>query len=143
MTPLTVHHVAGSLLVLATLALPSCGSDAETGGDPRTFDLVADDAGGTLSVRPDDRIVITLESNATTGFAWELTSEPASEVLELVGSEYVEPETDLVGAGGEEVWRFRAMAEGTTSLALTYMRSFSGETAGDPFELTVVVQPAG
>lgn len=143
MSPLTVRRVAGPLLVLATLALPACGSDAESGSDPRTFELTADDAGGTVSVRPGDEIVITLESNPTTGFAWELTGEPAREVLELVGSEYTEPETDLVGAGGEEVWRFRALAEGITSLALTYMRSFSGETAGEPFDLTVVVQPAG
>lgn len=143
MTPLTVRRVAGPLLVLATLALPACGSDAESGGDPRTLELTADDAGGTVSVRPGDEIVITLESNATTGFAWQLTGEPAGEVLEPVGSEYVEPENDLVGAGGAEVWRFRALAEGTTSLALTYMRSFSGETAGEPFDLTVVVQPTG
>jgi predicted secreted protein len=72
-----------------------------------------------------------------------LTAGPAGEVLELVGSEYVDPETDLVGAGGEEIWRFRARAEGTTSFALTYMRSFSGETAGEPFDLTVLVQAAG
>lgn len=137
------HLVAGTLLAVATLVLPACGSDAETGEDPRTFELTAEDAGGTLSVRPNDEIVVALDSNATTGFAWELTAEPAGEVLELVGSEYIEPETDLVGAGGEEVWRFRARAEGTTSFTLTYARSFSGETAGEPFDLTVVVQPAG
>lgn len=139
---LSVHLVAGTLLAVSTVALSACGSDPETGEGTRTFELTADDAGGTLSVRPGDGIVITLDSNATTGFAWELTSEPAGEVLELVGSEYGEPETDLVGSGGEEVWRFRALTEGTTSFTLTYMRSFSGETAGEPFDMTVVVQPA-
>lgn len=141
MRPLSVH-VVGSL-ALVTLTLPACASDGGSGEDPRTIDLTAEDSGRTLSVRPDDEIVITLDSNATTGFAWELTTEPVAEILEFLGSEYVGPETELVGAGGKEVWRFRAGAEGTTSLELTYLRSFSGETAGDPFDLTVVVQPSG
>lgn len=143
MRSLSVHRLAGSLAVLATLALPACGSDTGSDGDPRMVELTAEDAGSTVSVRPDDEIVVTLDSNATTGFAWELTAEPAAEILEFIGSEYVDPETGLVGAGGQEVWRFRAAAEGTTSFELTYLRSFSGETAGEPFDLTVVVRPVG
>lgn len=141
MRPLSVH-VVGSL-ALVTLALPACASDGGAGEDLRTVELTGQDAGRTLSVRPGDEIVVTLDSNPTTGFAWELTTEPVAEILELLGSEYVGPETALVGAGGQEVWRFRAAAEGTTDLELTYLRSFSGETAGEPFGLTVLVQPAG
>jgi inhibitor of cysteine peptidase len=142
MRTLTRSHVAwGSLLLLATLALTACGSDAEPAEGGRTIELGAKDSGGTVTARPGDRIVITLESNVTTGYAWKLVTEPASEVLDLVDSEYVAPDTDLVGAGGEEVWTFVATGEGTTALAMSYQRS-SGETAGDPFDLTVLVQPA-
>jgi len=58
--------------------------------------------------------------------------------LELVDSTYAEPETELVGTGGEEVWTFRAVGAGTADLELSYERS-SGESAGEPFALTVVV----
>ena len=141
MRPLSAH-VVGSLALVA-LALPACASDGGSGEDLRTVELTLKDTGSTISVRPGDEIVVTLDSNATTGFAWELTVEPMDQVLELLGSEYVRPESELVGAGGQEVWRFRAIGEGTTSLQLTYLRAFSGETAGRPFDLTVVVRPAG
>ena len=72
------------------------------------------------------------------GFAWTLAREPDPSVLELVDSTYVGPETELVGAGGEEVWTFRAVGEGSTELELSYERS-SGETSGEPFSLSVTV----
>jgi predicted secreted protein len=64
--------------------------------------------------------------------------EEPSSLTRFAGSDYVTPDTTLVGAGGQEVWRFRAAAEGTSSLELTYQRA-SGETAGEPFQITVEV----
>lgn len=142
MHTLTTARVAATLLVLAALLLTSCGANDEPAEGGRTFDLTAADAGRTLTLRPGDEIVVTLDSNATTGFAWRLDTEPAAEVLDLVKSEYVAPETELVGAGGQEVWRFVATGRGSTRVAMGYERGFSGETAGEPFDLTVVVDDA-
>ena len=141
MRTLTPSRVATALLLLAMLPLTACGSQDEPAEGGRTIEIGMETSGGTLTARPGDEIVITLESNATTGFAWTLVTEPASEILDLVDSEYIAPETELVGAGGEEVWTFVATGEGTTALAMSYQRS-SGETAGEPFDLTVLVQPA-
>ena len=141
MRTLTTPRVAGALLVLATLLFTACGSDVDPAAGGRTIELTAEDTGSTLSVGPGDEIVVTLESNVTTGFAWQLETEPASEILDMVSSEYLAPDTELVGAGGEEIWRFVATGEGTTHVGMRYARS-SGETAGEPFDLTVVVQPA-
>jgi inhibitor of cysteine peptidase len=91
-----------------------------------------------VELAPDDEVVITLESNVTTGFAWTLARGLDPSVLELVDSTYVEPETELVGAGGEEIWTFRAVGEGSTELELSYERA-SGETSGEPFALSVLV----
>lgn len=136
MTPLILPRAALSVLVVSACALAACGSDADPAA-PGTVALTQQDSGRTVSVRSGDRITVTLESNQTTGFAWQLTVEPSSDVLSVEGSEYVAPDTDLVGAGGQEVWRFRVVGEGATSLELTYRRSFSGEEAGDPFEIDV------
>lgn len=141
MRTLTTPRVAAALLVLGTLPFAACGSDAEPAEGSRTLELTAADAGSALTLHPGDEVVVTLESNVTTGFAWTLDTRPASEILDVVHSEYVAPETDLVGAGGEEIWRFVATGEGTTELEMRYARS-SGETSGTPFDLTVVVQPA-
>lgn len=134
-------RVAVALLLLVTLTLTACGSDAEPAEGGRTIDLTAEDSGSSVEAAVGDEIVITLESNVTTGYAWTLVTEPESEVLDLVDSEYVAPDTDLVGAGGEEVWTFVATGEGTTALAMSYQRS-SGDVAGEPFDLTVVVPAA-
>ena len=122
--------VAGSLL-------SACGGNADAS---RTLSLSAKDSGKTVQVHPGDEIVVTLDSNASTGFRWVLTRAPDAQVVELLGSDYVTPESTLLGAGGQEVWRFRASGEGTSTLQLTYQRA-SGETAGEPFEITVDVAP--
>ena len=140
MRTLTTPRVAGTLLVLATLLFTACGSDADPAEGGRTIELTAADAGSTLSLHPGDEIVVMLESNVTTGFAWQMEAEPASQILDKISSEYLAPDTELVGAGGEEVWRFVATGEGTTHVGMRYARS-SGETAGEPFDFTVVVQP--
>jgi inhibitor of cysteine peptidase len=127
-----------ALLLLPAFALTACGEEAEPGSEPQVVEVTAQDSGTTVELIPDGEVVITLESNASTGFAWTLAREPDPSVLELVDSTYVEPETELVGAGGEEVWTFRAVGEGSTELALSYERS-SGETSGEPFSLSVTV----
>jgi inhibitor of cysteine peptidase len=103
-------------------------------------DVTVEDAGSTVELAPEDSLVITLDSNVTTGFAWTLATEPDPAVLEAVGSTYVTPDSDLLGAGGEELWTFRAVAEGSTELELRYERA-GGETTGEPFALSVVVVP--
>lgn len=71
-----------------------------------------------------DEVVISLESNATTGYTWQLETEPLVDVVRLVGDEYVEPDTDLVGAAGRQDLTFEAVGEGTAEIALWYVRDF-------------------
>lgn len=125
--------LASALLILA-IAAAACGGD--TGA---AVHATAEDAGRTISLEPSQELVVTLDSNVTTGFRWVLTAEPDPEVLGVVRSRYVEPESMLLGAGGQEVWTFRAVGDGTTSFALGYERA-SGERAGTPFRLTVEVR---
>lgn len=139
MHTLTHRGTASLLLILTAIAVAACGDESEpASGPPQVVEVTAEDAGTTVELVTDDEVVITLESNVTTGFAWTLARAPDDEVLKLVDSTYVEADTELVGAGGEEVWTFRAIRAGTTDLELSYERS-SGETAGEPFALTVVV----
>jgi inhibitor of cysteine peptidase len=131
--------IAGTLTALTALAIAGCSHDAEAA---RSVRLTAEDSGRIIESTVSDRIVITLESNITTGFSWVMTAEPDAEVLELVDSEYRAPETELVGAGGHEIWTFRATGPGSTAVELRYERP-SGETVGEPFGITVDVAPAG
>jgi inhibitor of cysteine peptidase len=119
--------------VVALLALAACGGD----GEP--LDISAADSGATVSVETGQSLVITLESNLTTGFQWNLVGEPEAGVLTLVGSEYIAPEDGAVGEGGVEVWTFEGKGAGTTALELSYFRPFDTEDVQGSFTLTVDV----
>jgi len=143
----TRSNAVVAALIAMMVGLTACGTSSKGAADPpKTVNLEASDAGRTVSLRPSDTLVVTLESNASTGFAWALTGKPDAALLELVSSDYVAPTATatpmLVGAPGEEVWRFRATGEGSTTLELTYRRA-SGETAGQPFRVTVQVASGG
>jgi inhibitor of cysteine peptidase len=77
---------------------------------------------GPIEVEVGQEFTITLESRPTTGFRWRFRDPLDEEILELVGSEYKGPDDERIGAGGEEVWTFRAVSRGTTRVSLSYER---------------------
>ena len=52
----------------------------------------------------------------TTGDQWQLHDNLKEGVVKLVKSEYVAPETKMVGAGGKEVWTFKGVIPGETGV---------------------------
>ena len=68
-------------------------------------------------------LTVTLPSNPTTGFRWEVR-DGAANVLQSLGPEvYSNPEdSGLVGAGGLSTWRFTAREPGEGRLLLTYQQ---------------------
>ncbi|MDI6761179.1 MAG: protease inhibitor I42 family protein [Candidatus Brocadiaceae bacterium] len=75
-----------------------------------------------IEVKVGRDFVITLESNRTTGYQWQLAQPLDGTVVELVGSEYKAGESKLIGSGGSEVWTFRAVGAGKTRIAFKYTR---------------------
>jgi len=68
---------------------------------------------------------INLDSNGTTGYAWEITQQPDENIIKLDKSGYEEicPD-DLVGCGNPQYWTYKAQKEGETELELQYRRSW-------------------
>lgn len=108
---------------------------------PAPVELTLADSGKTVTLEPQQEMVVTLESNPTTGYKWEREGnlpEP------LIGGnpEYVADSASagLAGGGGAEIWRFQADSKGEGTLKLKYWRSF--EPTVPPvktFEVTVKV----
>lgn len=106
----------------------------------RVVRIDATSDGKTVPVPLNGTLIVELDSNRTTGYAWALEAVDAS-ILRFKDSEYVAPTTTLVGAGGKESWRFDAIAAGQTLLKLNYERSFEPEEEpADTFEVTVTVE---
>ncbi|UCH42267.1 MAG: protease inhibitor I42 family protein [Dehalococcoidales bacterium] len=68
-----------------------------------------------------DLLTITLCSNRTTGFEWELKEITGKEdMLSLKESEYFPPDEGAVGAAGTEVWTFGVYRKGSGNITMEY-----------------------
>jgi len=84
-----------------------------------------DDNGGQVELKLGQILVVTLESNPSTGYRWQQTENPESILKQIGEAEFMQSETGdppLVGAGGWEVFRFRAASAGQMTLQLVYHR---------------------
>jgi inhibitor of cysteine peptidase len=75
-----------------------------------------------IEVQAGQEFVISLESNATTGYGWKCSGIAPEGVVELQGNEYRAPQVQRKGAGGIEEWRFRALKAGEATITLHYLR---------------------
>lgn len=74
-------------------------------------------------------LVITLESNRTTGYSWQLASSIDRDFLVVVGLRYIVPNTKAVGVGGKEEWTLRALKPGKTVVVFKYVRPWEKNKA--------------
>ncbi len=103
-----------------------------------------DDADGQVELEQGQILVVTLESNPTTGYRWEVV-ETQESILEQMGeAEFKPSETGgppMVGAGGWEIFRFKAISVGQMTLQLVYHRPWEeGVEPLKTFSLQVVVR---
>ena len=100
--------------------------------------------GKQIEVSVGDIINIELESNPTTGFMWTLAATSAEGVLQKVDNSYEADESAepaVCGAGGKEIWTFKALAAGETTVSMEYSQNWDGGIKADrSFDLTVVVK---
>lgn len=108
------------LMLAASVCFADVGEEADAPEAPvKAADTVA---AGTTDLYTGQNVVIKLKSNKTTGYSWELAEPIDTNMLEFVSTEYMVPETPLVGAGGEEVWTFTALKPGQAKISFKYTR---------------------
>ena len=78
----------------------------------------------TLSVKTNEQFYITLSSNPSTGYAWQVASVSNPDMVRFVDSQYIRPESELVGAPGKQILTFNALQEGSATIQLEYVRPF-------------------
>lgn len=83
-----------------------------------------------LQIRTQQTLALTLPSNPTTGFRWQLV-DAAPPLLRSLGPEvYSNPEdVGLVGSAGQSTWRFQAVTAGEGRLRLQYRRPWENDVA--------------
>ena len=88
-------------------------------------------------------MVVTLCSNPTAGFRWTESAQISNQtVLKQTDHEYRPAEDkNIVGGAGEEVWTFKALNEGTTTVSLDYGQSWDGGLKSEwTFTATIIIE---
>lgn len=110
--------VVTSVLVVCLMA--GCGGAVKAYSDP--------EQPIGIGINKEFIILIALESNPTTGYSWEANYDET--MLELVEETY-EPgeyaQQGVVGAGGTELFRFRALESGEIEITMVYKRPWEAE----------------
>ena len=112
-----------ALLLLLPLLLTACGSGGE-------IELDINDSGSQVEVEKGQVLVISLESNPSTGYSWDVMEIDESILKQDGESEFISSQSgDIVGAGGVEILRFETTGVGTTYLELGYRRVWEEDVA--------------
>jgi inhibitor of cysteine peptidase len=82
---------------------------------------------------------VTLDSNPTTGYQWQIARQMDTGLVELIDSRYIAPKTDLVGAPGHEEWHFKTIKEGKAIISFEYARPWEKDELPVQTESFIVI----
>jgi len=119
----------------------SSASASVCGLSLQIYRLLTDaDRGASGTLRIGDRLLVALEGNPTTGYAWTNTLLYEFEALrELCEVEY-RADSSLLGAGGLFLFRYEAVAPGPQAFRFAYARPWESGEPLDLVEFTVDVR---
>ncbi|MFA5056268.1 MAG: protease inhibitor I42 family protein [Dehalococcoidia bacterium] len=141
--------LAAVVLGLTLVTSVACSGESEspsTTPTPTVTGVNVDDSdsGGEKTLAVGDLLIVTLDSNATTGYSWNLSEISDAAIIRYVSDEYVAPEQSdppVVGAPGEEVWTFEALAAGTAAISMRYIQPWMPDAdPAETFDITVIVE---
>ena len=126
-----ISGAAPALLVLVT----ACTST------PRQVSVNESFSGKQVTIAACGSLTVTLDSNATTGYSWQLMGISDNTVLEKTNNVYEAPTSALIGAGGKEVRTFIALKAGKATLTMEYDQPWTGgQKDAKSFDMTVDIK---
>ncbi len=138
-----------SILLGITIICYSCNAfkNTETAIIPKldiaqTFNATMET--NELKVREGEYFEITLDSNPSTGFAWELVEGMDESFLEptdnVYGSNNSDERQPSVGVGGREVWTFKALKKGNTMFSMKYCQPFDRNNPAEEKSFNIIIE---
>jgi inhibitor of cysteine peptidase len=114
------------LLIAATL-LASCATATATPTptlpptveSPTTLPEPSDPT-QLITVQAGETFDIVVPSNPSTGYHWNIIPELDETIVQSAGQSYIAEQPILPGSGGTDVWTFRAVGSGDTTIVLGY-----------------------
>jgi inhibitor of cysteine peptidase len=99
------------------------------------------DESGVVDLARGTLLTVSLPSNPTTGYGWQVASDSAQRLRSTGKPVYVAPARTLPGAGGYQEFLFEAASPGDTTLVLMYKRPFEPKARpAKTFRLTASIR---
>ena len=73
-----------------------------------------------ITVSPGETFDIVLPSNSSTGYRWNVIPELDENIVQFVEQGYIAEQPVIPGSGGMDIWTFRAVSPGETTIMLGY-----------------------
>jgi len=89
------------------------------------------------------RFSITLESNPTTGYQWQLAKPLDESILKFIDTKYKTLATEFPpppGTGGIDIWTYEAVGSGTAEICLKYVRPWESFTPAKEQTFEIIVK---
>lgn len=139
------HHMKTILytLLVSALLLTACAPSATPtpAVDPAGSTMPAlTDPSQPITVTAGEIFTIVMDSNPSTGYHWEVSGALDEAHLELVSREYTGSEPVLPGSGGVDVWTFKAVAAGETTLTLGNYPPGDGTTSTQETQFSITIK---
>jgi len=129
------------LLLLSTIFMQSCITSRDIYVEISCDEFTENPKSmqNDFQIEVGDKVYIELCSNPSTGFKWNYDLS-GDNVLKEEGYDFKEPDGDVVGASGKEVWTFEAIEKGTTVINMEYSQPWQGGIKGEwTYRINVVV----
>lgn len=114
-------------LLLVTILLTACAASPSTPTPPlpptaETPNPLPEPSDPTqvIPVKAGETFNLVLPSNPSTGYQWNIIPELDVNLVEFIEQNYIAEEPVMPGSGGMDIWTFRALNTGDTTIVLGY-----------------------
>ena len=85
-----------------------------------------------ITVKAGETFDLVVPANPSTGYHWQIIPELDEAIVQFVGQTYTAEQPVMPGSGGVDVWTFRAVNPGDTTVVLGY---YAPDNETDPDEV--------
>jgi predicted secreted protein len=120
---------SGAPTVVQTEALPGAThTPRPERPTPSAAELELSDPARTIEVTAGSDFTITVRTTLATDFHWEIAEALDASIVEYVWKDHIPDDPGNPNSSGRDVWRFKAVAPGTTTIVLGNYKGMEATT---------------
>lgn len=117
-----LHSIAdASVMILLCVTAHASGAD-QAARSKLAVTVTNADAGKTVQLAAGGSLFVRLASNPTTGYQWQEAKSGGIHLQQVGKPRYEKPADAALGAGGNQIFKYKAVRPGKVTLMFRYVR---------------------